>query len=154
MLPPFRGKSSFCQYIPTKPSKYGIKIIPLVDLKNFNTANLKIYVGMQPDGPYQVDNSATSVVKRLCAPIKGTGGNITGDNWFTSYELVNDLMKDKLTYVETVRKNKWQLPPSFASACGREKFTSKFAFQKNLTLVSYIPKKGRNVLLLSTMSTL
>lgn len=152
MLPPFRGKCSFRQYIPSKPSKYGIKIISLADSKVFYTLNFEIYVGKQPDGPFQVDNSAISVVKRLCEPIKGSGRNLTGDNWFTSHELVTDLLKNyKLTYVGTVRKNKKHLPLSFVSVQNRKPCTSQFAFQKNVTLVSYIPKKGKNVLLLSTM---
>lgn len=151
MLPAFRGKCPFRQYIPSKPSKYGIKVISMVDSKMFYTANLEVYLGAQPDGPYKVDNSASSVVKRLCSPIRGTGRNISAE-WFTSYELVSDLLKDyKLTYVGTVRKNKRQLPPNFLAVRGREKFTSEFVFQNNLTLVSYIPRKGKNVILMSSM---
>lgn len=152
MLPAFRGKCPFRMYIPSKPSKYGIKIISVVDAKVFYTTNLEIYVGQQPPGPYEIDNSSVAVVKRLCTPLFGTGRNITGDNWFTSYELVTDLLRNhKLTYVGTVRKNKRQIPPSFLSTRDRNEFTSKFCFEENLTLVSYIPKKGKNVLLLSSM---
>lgn len=152
MLPAFRGKCSFRQYIPSKPSKYGIKILALVDAKMFYTANLEIYVGVQPDGPYAVDNSAISVVKRLCTILSGSGRNITGDNWFTSQALVIDLLiNHRLTYVGTVRKNKPQLPPSLVSVRNREVYSSKFVYQENLTFVSYIPKKGKNVLLFSSM---
>ncbi|XP_050314861.1 piggyBac transposable element-derived protein 4-like [Anthonomus grandis grandis] len=84
MLLPFRGKCSFRQYIPSKPSNYGIKILALVDSKMFYTTNLGIYVRVQPVGPYKVDNSAISVVKRLCAPLSGSGRNITGDNSLAS----------------------------------------------------------------------
>jgi len=50
-------------YIPNKPAKYGIKIIAVCDA--INTSNLEIYAGVQPGGPFKLDNSASSVVKRL-----------------------------------------------------------------------------------------
>lgn len=40
MLPAFRGKCPFRQYIPSKPSKYGIKIFALGDAKMFYSFNL------------------------------------------------------------------------------------------------------------------
>lgn len=61
------------------------------------------------------------------------------------------MKNDRLTYVGTIRKNKRQLPTSFVTVQNREQYSSRFAFQKNLTLVSYIPKKGKNVILCSSM---
>ena len=49
-----------------------------------------------------------------------------------------------------VRKNKPELPTGLLTVKGREVFSSKFAFTPTATLVSYIPKKNRNVVLLST----
>ncbi|XP_071056508.1 uncharacterized protein [Onthophagus taurus] len=57
MLPAFRGHCGFRQYISSKPTKYGIKIFCLADAKLFYTANMEIYCGQQPDGPYK-KNSA------------------------------------------------------------------------------------------------
>ncbi|UYV79467.1 hypothetical protein LAZ67_17002717 [Cordylochernes scorpioides] len=51
-LDPFSGKCNFRQYIPRK----------------------------NPEGPYNVSNSPSDVVERLCEPIKGTGRNVTMDN--------------------------------------------------------------------------
>jgi hypothetical protein len=59
----------------------------LVDSKMLYTSNLEVYVGKQPDGPYALENSAYSIVQRLCEPISGTGRNVTTDNWFTSTDL-------------------------------------------------------------------
>ncbi|XP_046386550.1 piggyBac transposable element-derived protein 4-like [Ischnura elegans] len=151
MLSKFRGRCAFRQYIPSKPGKYGIKIFSLADSKTFYTGNLEVYVGKQPEGPFYVSNSANDVVKRLVRPIAHSGRNITADNWFTSYELVLDLLKANLTYVGTVRKNKRQLPPSFTSPVGREPFTTRFGFDRHCTLVSYIPKPRKNVILISSM---
>jgi hypothetical protein len=66
----FRGRCSFRQYIPNKPSKYGVKIFYLVDAETLYTHNLEIYPVTQPPGPYQQSNSAHAVVKRLVHPIQ------------------------------------------------------------------------------------
>ena len=44
MLPGFRGKYGFRQYIPSKPSKYSIKIFAMGNSKVFYTGNLEIYI--------------------------------------------------------------------------------------------------------------
>lgn len=55
-----------------------------------------------------------------------------------------------MTLLGTIRKNKRELPQEFANPPrSRSPLSSIFAFQKNVTLVSYIPKKGKNVLLVS-----
>lgn len=151
-LEAFRGRCIFRQYIPSKPNKYGIKIFAMVDARTFYTCNLEVYVGNQPDGPYKFSNSPGDVVERLSAPVSGTGRNITIDNWFTSCELAEKMLtKHKLTIVGTLRKNKRQIPPEFVSTKGRELNSSLFGFQEKCTLVSYVPKKGKNVLLISTL---
>ena len=91
-LQSFRGRCLFRQYIPNKPSKYGIKIFALVDAKCFYTVNEEVYVGSQPAGPFKQSNSSEEIVIRLIEPISKTGRNITFDNWFTSYPLMARLL--------------------------------------------------------------
>lgn len=154
MLDAFRGRCRFRQYIPNKPAKYGIKIYAVVDARMFYTHNLEIYAGKQPDGPYKLQNDAKSVVKRLLVHVYKTGRNVTVDNYFTSVELANDLYTDnRLTLVGTLRKNKREIPPIFLDTKARKVGSSMFAFGKspnNCLLTSYIPKKYKNVLMLST----
>jgi len=139
--------------IPNKPAKYGIKIFALVDAVSYYTSNLEIYGGVQPDGPFKLDNSAASVEKRLVKPIRNTGRNVTTDNWFTGIPLAIDLFKNyKLTLVETIRKNKRELPIELIATKNRPIYSSYFGFsEKKVTIVSYTPKKNKVVLLLSTM---
>ncbi|VEN52714.1 unnamed protein product [Callosobruchus maculatus] len=130
-LEAFRGRCSFRQYIPSKPNKYGIKIFALVDSKMYYTCNLEVYVGQQPEGEFRQSNDPKSVVLRLIMPITKTGRNITVDNWFTSYELINELLKKhNLTLVGTMRKNKRQLPVEFVNTKQRPVNSSMFAFEK------------------------
>jgi hypothetical protein len=74
------------------------------------TYNLEIYVGKQPDGPYQVSNKLADVIKRLVEPINGTGRNILADNWFTDVNVVFELRKRKLSYVGILKSNNPHLP--------------------------------------------
>lgn len=150
-LEAFRGRCGFIQYIPKKPSKYGIKIYALVDARLCYAYNMEIYAGTQPDGPFSISNKPSDVVRRLAEPIYHSGRNITADNWFTDYDLVKELASKKLSYVGTIRKNKPQIPPEFTATRQRAPQTSLFGFQKDATLVSYVPKKYKNVLLISSL---
>lgn len=70
--------------------------------------------------------------------------------FFTSFELAEELLKSKIALVGTIRQNKPEIPPVLRQTKGRPIYTSTFAFTLRHTLVSYIPRRGRNVLLLST----
>ena len=96
-----------------KPKKYGIKISALVDSRVFYTWKMEIYIGKQPKGPFQVNNSPSSVVKRLMEPLYNSGRNLTVDNLNTSYPLSQELLKKKITIVGTLRKNKREIPPIY-----------------------------------------
>lgn len=151
-LEAFRGKCSFRQYIPSKPNRYGLKVYALVDSKTYYTMNLEVYVGTQPNGPYASDNSAYALVQRLVEPIRDSKRNVTCDNWFTSIPLIRTLYNDyKLTFLGTIRKNKRELPPEISNPATRPIGSSMFAYNDYITLVSYIPKKKKNVLLVSTL---
>ena len=91
------------------------------------------------------------MVKRLVEPIRNSKRNVTCDNWFTSIPLISTLYNDyKLTFLGTIRKNKRELPPEFSNPT-RPIGSSMFAYNNYITLVSYIPKRKKNVLLVSTL---
>lgn len=79
------------------------------------------------------------------------GHNIICDHFFTSYALSEELLKRKVTMLGTVRKNKPELLCELLSVKKRKVTSSVFAFTDKATMVSYCPKKGKNVMLLSTM---
>lgn len=58
---------------------------------------------------------------------------------------------EKLSFVGTLKKNKWQIPLAFKDVSLRTVNSSLFGFRKEGTLVSYVPKKNKNVLLISSM---
>lgn len=156
MLESFRGRCEFRQYIRNKPAKYGLKIFAMVDSSCYYTSNLEVYVGKQTDPRFATDNRPQAVVLRLIKPISKTGRNVTMDNWFTSIPLAKELLNDHyLSMVGTMRKNKRELPPIVTTIktidSKRPVGSSMFLFTENLTLVSYIPKSNKVVLLLSSM---
>ncbi|UYV66526.1 hypothetical protein LAZ67_4001961 [Cordylochernes scorpioides] len=150
-LIPFRGKCNFRQYIPNKPAKYGLKIYMMSDAHTFYTVNMEPYVGNNR-GPFYKSNASDDVVKRLVEPVSGTKRNITTDNWYTSFPLAQSLLTEhNLTLVGTLKKNKKEIPVEFLPNRNRPIFSSIFGFNENTTLVSYVPKKSKSVILLSTM---
>jgi hypothetical protein len=149
-----RGRCSFKQYIPSKPSKYGIKINWICDNANSYPLKGEIYVGRQPNADPEESakfNQPQQLVKRLVNPWKQSGRNITCDNYFTSVPLALDLLALRTTLVGTMRKNKADIPPQLQASRGRAVNSSLFGFTDQMTLVSYVPKKNRSVILLSTM---
>lgn len=152
MLEAYRGRCPFRQYMPKKPAKYGIKMFALCDAKTFYTSNLEVYCGVQPAGPNRRSNSVKDVVLRMIAPISGSGRHLTLDNWFSSVPLANELLYNhRITVVCTLKKNKPEIPPCFIDKKIRNECTSLFAYQPDLTLLSYVPKKNKVVLLLSSL---
>jgi len=96
---------------------------------------MEVYVGKQPNGPYNQDNSVSSIVKRMISPISKTGRNLTIDNWFTSVPLAVDLLENhKTTMVGTIRKNEREIPPLFLDTKEREVNSSKFGCSKECLL--------------------
>src|SRR4029434_1510876 len=75
-----------------------------------------------------------------------SGHNITCYNFFTSYKLGQEL-----TMVGTIRKNRSELPPQLLPTKSRPVNSSKFVYTADTSLVSYVPKKRKNVILMSTL---
>lgn len=86
----FRGRCPFKQYIPSKPAKYGIKIWILCDTKTSYALKLQVYTGKEA-GAQPEKNQGMRVVSDLCVELRGH--NVTCDNFFTSYNLGQLLLK-------------------------------------------------------------
>lgn len=105
MLIAFRGRCKFRMYLKNKPDKYGLKMQCLCDARTHYLLNAFVYTGKN----HTYDRTRklgipTLDVMRLIQPVANTNRNITGDNWFTSYELITELRRQGLTYVGTIKK--------------------------------------------------
>lgn len=151
MLVPFRGRCKFIIYMPQKPAKYGLKIMILCDARTYYTYNAYIYHGKNSDGIGLSEQERkmavpTQSVMRLAKVVEGSNRNITADNWFSSIPLVEALLKKKLT----MKKNKGEIPPCFLPNRTRIAESSLYGFTKDLTMLSYVPKKSKAVILVSS----
>ena len=146
----FRGRCPFCQYMPTKPGKYGIKIWAICNSTTHYVLKMDVYKGREIGEPRET-NLGSKVVLKLSEPFQKSGRNITSDNFFTNLELERKLLMQNLTIVETIRKNRKELPAEFVSTKDRKEFTTLYGFQKEAMIASYCSKKGKVVTLLSTM---
>lgn len=152
MLIAFRGRCKFRMYLKSKPDKYGLKMQCLVDAKTHYLLNGFIYSGKDTHktNPRKLSVPTLDVLA-LIPPISGTNRNVTGDNWFSSIELIRELKRHNITYVGTLKKNKREIPSEFQPHKDRLANSALFGFTASESLVSFVPKKNRAVLLVSTM---
>ncbi|XP_037931805.1 piggyBac transposable element-derived protein 4-like [Teleopsis dalmanni] len=151
-LIPFRGRCPFKVYMPSKPGKYGMKAWIAADSATAFCLQFQIYLGKTSDLPER--NQGERVVLDLVSQY--TGRNVTTDNFFTSHNLAQELLKRKITLVGTVRKNKRFLPVHCTVKELRKLpiYTSKFFFHEKETIVQYVPKRYKIVTLLSGVDTM
>ncbi|XP_067686974.1 piggyBac transposable element-derived protein 4-like [Haliotis asinina] len=144
-LIPFRGRCNFLQYLPSKPDRYGIKIVwvchcfPLLGIPYLGRA-----LGRQV-------NLGRNTALQLAQLFFKSGRYITCDNYFTILELAAGCLKNSLTVVGTVRTNKRFLPAPFQKKRGLAVHSSEFSYGARATLVNYQGKKNKNTVVLSSM---
>ena len=148
-LYPYRGRTKFTQYIPSKPPKYGIKVWWICDAENSYPLIGQIYTGKSSAD--REKNVGERVVKDLAAQYQGSGRNITMDNYFTTLSLTKSLLSWDLTIVGTLKKNKTYIPPAMTALKTREELSTVYGFHENVTMCSYVPKKNKAVIMLSSM---
>ena len=140
----YRGRCSFRQFLPSKPDKYGIKIFILADSSTYYPYNIEVY-----SGKISLSNKPEDIVLRLlviCRP----GHVVVGDNYFTSLSLCNALVdRFKIRYFGTLRCNRREVPDQMKVAKNMTLYSSRFLYYKDSTMVSYIAKKNKSILLLS-----
>lgn len=148
----FRGRCPFRMYMPSKPNKYGIKIIMICDNSTKYMVDARVYLGkgtVPPNKP-----AAEFFVEELVKSIEKTNRNITMDNWFTSIPLVRNLLFNKgLTVVGTIKRNKPEFPSEFSDKKYKKRKvgTSVFLFREEMTAVSYKPNDKKVVIVISSM---
>ncbi|XP_014478707.1 PREDICTED: piggyBac transposable element-derived protein 4-like [Dinoponera quadriceps] len=143
----FRERCPFKLFQPQKPDEYGMKIISMCDAKTFYFCSGIPYIGCKKRGKNDLLDP-TQYVLSLTEPIKNSDRNVTVDNWFMSYELAQEMQERRLTVVGSLRKDKPQIPPMMLKI---RQETSKFLYDDNNVLISFIPKKNKNTIVLSTM---
>ena len=104
----FRGRLAFRQYMPAKPTKYGIKVWMRSDPTNGYTNEFQVYTG-KVEGRREVGLSER-VVCDLSRRIWNRHHIINVDNFFTSYDLFQRLLQNGTYARGTARTNRKKFP--------------------------------------------
>ncbi|CAL9702718.1 unnamed protein product [Knipowitschia caucasica] len=84
----FRGRLSFSQYLPMKPTKWGIMVWVMAESSTGYVTNVQVYCGRE--GKYK-KGLAHRVVMDLARPYYGSYLSIYIDNFYTGVELLEDM---------------------------------------------------------------
>ena len=111
----FKGRLSFRQYMPAKPTKYGIKVWMAADSSNGYVSNFSVYLG-QEGNEHRIHGLGYDVVMKMATPFLNKNRHIFFDNFFSSSFLFDCLLAQNTYACGTVRCNRKDLPP-----CAKQK---------------------------------
>jgi hypothetical protein len=109
---PFKGILSIRQYMPKKPSKWGIKVFVLAGVSGY-PYDFILYQGSKTEIPPQFKpfGSGAAIVIHLSERLQSSGHNIYFDNYFSSYQLFEVMSEKKQNAIGTIRVNRFKNPP-------------------------------------------
>ena len=106
----FRGRLSFRQYLPLKPTKYGIKVWCRADPADGYLHDFQVYTGRVNNAGRREVGLASRVVVDLSRPLVGHHHIVNADNYFSSPTLAFQLLDDDIYYRGTARTNRIDFP--------------------------------------------
>ena len=113
----FKGRLSFWQYMPAKPTKYGIKVWMAADSKNGYVVNFDVYLGSK-EGAQRIHGLGYDVVIKMIKPYMNKNHHVYFDNFFSSTVLLEHLELQQTYASSTVRCNRKGL-----ATCAKNKLT-------------------------------
>ena len=145
-----RCRVAFLQYMPKKPTKFGIKIWVNSESKSGYVLALQVYTGAANDPERK--GVASRVVKDLLQRYEGKNHLLYVDNFYSSPTLFIDLLQKGIYCTGTVRTNRKGfpsalIPPNKSMPQGSYRFASSTANQ--LTAVWW--KDRKDVFVISTL---
>lgn len=108
---PFKGRSTLRQYLPAKPTKWGMKVWCACESATGYLLQFSVYCGKRDGGTHH--GLGHDVVMQLAAPFLGKYHHLYFDNFFSSVALLTGLLQEKTYAAATVRKNRKELPVAF-----------------------------------------
>ena len=140
----FRGRLSFRQYMPAKPTKYGIKVWMAADSSNGYVLNFDVYLGKDPNQRPRIYGLGYDVVTNMIRPFMNKNHHVYFDNFFSSVKLLEHLESNDTYACAMVRCNRKDLPP-----CAKDKLRpgEKLVRQKgNLVFTKWHDKRDVSVI--------
>lgn len=144
----WKGRLGFKQYVPSKRSRYGIKIYKLCESSSGYVWNFLIYYGKETvsglDGLH-----GERVVKTLMSDLSDKGHDLYVNRFFNSPSLAEYLESVKTNVCGTVKKNRKKMPKNFTRKDLKRGEVDAMQY-KNMNLIAFKEKK-KDVLLLTTI---
>ncbi|KAI0216626.1 hypothetical protein LSAT2_031377 [Lamellibrachia satsuma] len=100
----FKGRLAFRQYLPSKPTKWGVKVCSLCESSTGYTWNFQVYTGRVAG--QQEHGLSYRVVTELTEDLQGSYMMVMMDNFYTGVELLEALRARCLLACGTVRANR------------------------------------------------
>jgi hypothetical protein len=105
----FRGRLGWRQYLPAKPTKYGIKVWMRASPINGYAHDMQVYTGKSKEKGAEV-GLGERVIKDLCIGIGGKNHTVFCDSFFTGVKLFYDLLDYDIYGCGTIRTNRKGYP--------------------------------------------
>ena len=152
-----RGRFSVIQYMPQKPTKWGIKLYSLADSLNGYILDILVYTGSetQTNPVYSHLPKTSQTVMHLVTPYLDSGYHVYTDRFYSSTTLSETLESRSTHFTGTVNNNRKDLPDVIRSTPGK-KFSLPAggykAFRRGRSMIAaWRPeKKKKNIFMLST----
>jgi len=113
-----KGRIGIRQFIPSKRNRFGIKTYSVVDEKTGFVINSIIYEGKASSKNYEVVSPSIKkrfghgggIILHLCEPFLGKNRTVFADNFFTSPNLAEKLLKERTYLCGTLRAGRLNAP--------------------------------------------
>ncbi|CAH1961300.1 unnamed protein product [Acanthoscelides obtectus] len=142
----FKGRSSIKQYMPMKPVKRGYKVWCLADSATGYICKFDIYTGKTSDSEKQNYGLGERVVINLTSSLKNKDCMVAFDNFFTSVNLMETLLKDGIYALGTVRSNRKNLPDIYKDKTKLQRGEFMFETKAKLFAIKWLDSKNVYVL--------
>ena len=113
---PFKGRTGLLIYMPTKPTKRGLKAWGLADAKTGYMYNWQLYLGRENVQTPRAVGVAYQVVTSLTEPLYNKGHVVYMDNFFASPALFEDLAQHQTGACGTLHVNRQGVPDRIKTA--------------------------------------
>ena len=140
---PYKGRTSLMQYMPAKPTKWGLKAWGLADSKTGYMYNWQLYLGKETVQRHLP--VAHTVVKDLCTPLFDKGHVVYMDNFFSSPALFADLATHQTGACGTLRTNRQGVPEEIKTARPRAGQPPIVERDNEILYISWCDKRVVNV---------
>ena len=147
----FNGRLKFKQYMPSKPTKFGIKVWEICDSSNGYCLDFDVYTGKESDPPSR-NGVGYDVIEKLTRPYTNKFHHVYFDRYFTGLPIVEHLLRLNTYASGTVNLNRKGLPKR-AKSLKLKRGAARFFQKENSRVVLTTWRDKRQVSVLSSNCT-